>query len=134
MRSRPGWMIAAIALLVAGAMALYLRSDAAAACDSDEALGQVYALLRDRFHLQSVFLNDIRAVSGGYFGDRRDCSAEVTEIRGNVAASSMPWRAVRYRIVRQHPAPSAVVSVELGGDRPLAPRRPSFWMRVLAYL
>ena len=113
---------------------MYLHRDAPPACNSDEALDHVYATLRDRFHLQSIFLNDIRTLSGGYFSNRYDCSAEVTEVRGNIAASGMPWRAVRYRIVHQDTAPYAAVTVELGGTVPLAPKRRTFWQRVLAYL
>jgi hypothetical protein len=117
-------------LLSAGAFAAHLHSKAPPACGSDEALGQVYAALRDRFHLESIFLNDIRTLSGGWFSAQYDCSAQVTEIRGNIAASGMPWRAVRYQIVRRKTAPYAGVTVSLGGSVPLAPKRPSFWQRV----
>lgn len=124
--------LAAAALLVGAGM--YLHRNAPPACTSDEALGLAYATLRDRFHLESVFLNDIRTLSGGYFSDHYDCSAEVTEIRGNIAASGMPWRAVRYQIAHQEAAPDTVVTVELGGGVPLAPKQKTFWQRVLAYL
>jgi hypothetical protein len=122
----------AAALLVGTGM--YLHRNAPPACTSDEALGRVYATLRDHFHLESVFLNDIRTLSGGFFSDHYDCSAEVTEIRGNIAASDMSWRAVRYRIARQETAPDAAVTVELGGSVPLAPKQRTLWQRVLAYL
>ena len=128
------WLVALTVVAVAGAVTLYLRSGAAPDCGSDAALGQVYAALRDRFHLESVFLNDIQARSGWYLSTRRDCSAEVTEIRGNVAVSGMPWRAVRYRIVYPDPAAPAAVTVELGGSVPLAPKPRTFWQRVLANL
>jgi len=128
-RAGVGWAVLAAAVIMGGAAA-YLRSDAAPACGSDAALGQVYAALRDRFRLESVFLNDIKTLSGGYFSGHRDCAAEVTEIRGNVAASGMAWRAVRYQIVRREAAPYADVTVSLGDSVPLAPERRSLWQRV----
>jgi hypothetical protein len=129
-RTRIVWAVFLGAAVFLGSAAAYLRSDAAPACGSDAALGQVYAVLRDRFHLDSVFLNDIKPLAGGYFSDRRNCAAEVTEIRGNVAASGMAWRAVRYRIVRRETAPYADVTVSLGDNVPLAPERRSFWQRL----
>ena len=129
MRAGVVWSGVAAAVVVGG-IAAYLRAGAAPACGSDAALGQVYAALHDRFHLESIYLNDIRTVSGGWFSGRYDCSAEVTEIRGNIAASGMPWRAVRYQIVRRETAPYADVTVSLGGSVPLAPERKSFWQRV----
>ena len=129
-----GWLVLLTVVSVAGVLTAYLRSTAAPDCASDVALGQVYAALRDRFHLQSVFLNDIKEHAGWYLSDRRDCSAEVSEIRGNVAASGMDWREVRYRIVARDGAPDAAVSVELGGRVPLAPKSRTFWQRMLANL
>ena len=133
LRARAWFVVLAVAA-IAGASTAYLRSGAAPDCGSDAVLGQVYAELRDRFHLESVFLNDIEARSGWYFSGRRDCSAEVTEIRGNVAASGMPWREVRYRIVYQDVAPYAAVTVVLGGNVPLAPKPRTLWQRMLADL
>lgn len=133
LRSRLMWCVV-LAVLAGSATAAYLHRNAPPGCGSDTALGQVYAALRDRFHMESVFLNDIRTVSGGWFSDHDECSAEVTEIRGNVAASGMPWRRVRYQIAHLEAAPYAAVTVALGGSVPLAPKAPTFWQRVWAYL
>ena len=131
---RAGVALSVVAVaVVVGGVAAHLRASAAPACSSNAALGQVYAALRDRFHLESVFLNDIRTLSGGWFSSRYDCSAEVTEIRGNVTASGLPWRAVRYQIVRRETSPYADVTVSVGGNVPLAPGRRSLWQRLFGW-
>ena len=97
-------------------------------------MDRVSAILRNDFHLDSLLMNNVRTVSGGYFSDSRDCSAEVTQIRGNVDASGMPWRAVRYQVVDRDKPRRPTITVELGGSVPLAAKVPSLWKRVLAYL
>jgi hypothetical protein len=123
--------VAAFALL--GAIALYVRSNAPPNCGSEQALDRVSEILRDDFHLDSILMNNITTISGGFLSDRHDCSAEVTEIRGGVNASAMPWQEIRYRIVQQNKSRPPVVTVELGGNVPLAQPTPSLWKRLLAY-
>jgi len=113
---------------------LFLRGNASPGCDSEPALHRVTDVLRDQFHLDGVFVNNVRTVSGGLFSDRRECSAEVAVIRGNVNASDMPWREIGYRIDRQATSDDPAITVTLGGDVPLAKPVPSLWERLLAYL
>ena len=124
----------AVILAFAGAGGLYLRSHAAAACDSEPVVREVTDSLRVQFHLDGVFINNIRTLSGGMFGDRHECSAEVASIRGNVNASDMLWREIRYRIDRRENADGPDVAVTLGGDVPLAKPEGSMWERLLAHL
>ena len=124
------WIVVAAFAVLAGVV-LYIHKSAAAECDSEPALGRVYAILRDQFHLDSIFLNDVKTVSGGYFSDSQDCSAEVTEIKGNVTMVDMPWREITYRVGGHEDSPD--VTVTLGGSVPLAPEPPSRWTRLLAH-
>ena len=112
----------------AGGSALYLHGDAPPGCDSEPALRKVTDILREQFHLDGVFVNNVSTVSGGWFSDRHECSAEVAAIRGNVNASDMAWREIRYQIDRQ------AITVTLGGDVPLAKPALSLWERLLARL
>ena len=121
-------------LVLAGAAWWYADSTAPADCGSDPALHDVTRVLRDRYHLDGVFVNNIRTEAGGWFSDRRECSAEVAEIRGNVNAADMPWREVRYRIVRAAESEEPEVTVVLGGAVPLAKPTGSWWERLLAWL
>lgn len=123
-----------VAAAAAGGLALYVHRDAPPACDSEQALHGVSDILRDQFHLDSLFVNNIATVSGGWFSDRHECSAEVASIRGNVDASAMPWRSIQYQIDRRDKSRRAVISVRLGGDVPLAKPQPSLWERLLARL
>jgi hypothetical protein len=124
--------LASVALL--GAAGFYAARDAAPACDSEPALHAVTDILRDRFQLDGIFLNNIGTVSGGFFGGRRECSAEVASIRGNVNASDMTWRSIQYQIDQPGKSERPIFSVQLGGDVPLAKQTPSFWERLLAHL
>jgi hypothetical protein len=126
--------IGLVALALLGAVGFYAHERASPACDSEQAMDRVSAILRNDFHLDSLLMTNVRTVSGGYFSDRHDCSAEVTQIRGNVDASGMPWRAIRYRIVHPDQSQRPAITVELGGSVPLAAKRPSLWKRLLAYL
>jgi hypothetical protein len=128
-------VIVGVAVLAAlSAVAAYVHSNAPPACNSEAAEAMVYDKLHNQFHLDSVFLNNIRTLAGGYFGDSQDCSAEVTEIRGNIDASQMPWREIRYRIERQDAAPGFAIAMTVGGNVPLAEPPPSFWTRLLGRL
>jgi hypothetical protein len=117
-----------------GAAVLYNHRDAPLTCDSEQALNLVSEVLRDEYHLDSTLINGIRTVSGGFFSHSHQCSAEVTQIRGNVNASDMPWRKVRYQIVRREKSVDSGITVSLGGAVPLAEPPPSLWTRLLAYL
>ena len=118
----------------AGAVGLYEYKDAAATCDNKQVMSKVYEILRDEFHIESIFINDIRTISGGLFSDAHLCSAEFAPIRGNVNASDMPWREVRYQIKRQEESEHISVTVKLGGDVPLARPTPSLWSRLFTFL
>jgi len=126
--------LAAGLAIVLGAVALYAYKGAPPSCESEQALNQVDAALRDNYHLDSIFLNNIRTLSGGVFSTRHECSAEVAAIRGNVNASDMPWRELRYRIEESGTSATPIVSVTLGGDVPLAAPAPTLWARLLGYL
>lgn len=134
MAVRMALTIGCVAVAVLGSTALYAHRGAAPACDSDQAQGQVFRILRDQFHLEGVFLHDFRTMSGGFFSHSRDCVAEVAEIRGNVNAADMRWRQVRYQIA--HPARSETfaVTVDLGGAVPFVqPSKQTLWARLLAH-
>ncbi len=120
--------IVCVAVAALAGVALYAHEDAAAACDSDPAQGQVYRVLQEQFHLQSVFLHDFTTLSGGYFSTVRECVAEVAEIRGNVDASGMNWRRIRFRVARSDNKEHPDVTVELGDAAPFVPPpEPTFW-------
>jgi hypothetical protein len=126
--------VGCVVVAALGGAALYARRAAAPACDSDKAQGEVYRVLHDQSHLDSIFLHDFMPVSGGFFSNTRDCEAEVAEIRGNVSAADMPWRQVHYRIVRSDDAEHPVVTVDLGSTTAFVatPER-SLWARLLAH-
>ncbi len=125
--------VAVATLASAGLALLYLHRTAAPACGSEPAMGKVYEVLRSEFHLDSILVNDVRTISGGFFSNGHNCAAEVTEIRGNINASNMPWREIRYRIVQQETPQRTVITVELGSYVALSPPAPSLWNRLLAY-
>jgi hypothetical protein len=132
--TRNMFSIGLVAVAAAGALGLYAHERASPACDSEQAMDRVSTILRNDFHLDSLLMNDVTSVSGGYFSDSRDCSAAVAQIRSNVDASSMAWRAIRYRVVYRDKSRHPVVTVELGGSVPLAAKVPSLWKRLLASL
>jgi hypothetical protein len=123
-------LVVGVSVAAAGA---YVYSAAAPTCGSDWTLDRVSDDLRANSHFDSVLMNGIKTESGGYLSGTQDCSAQVTEIRGNTSASDMTWRAVRYQVVRR-PNDDHAVTVELGLEMPLAPPAPSFWQRLLADL
>jgi len=127
--------IACVAAVGLGGAALYAHGSAAPACDSNATEGAVNRVLHDQFHLQGVFLHDFTTVSGGFFSDTQDCVAQVAEIRGNVDAGNMPWRAVRYKVTRSSDPESPVVTVDLGKQTPFVPPSgQTWWTRLLAHL
>src|ERR1700677_4129327 len=131
------WMVVSIGLAAfasLGAATLYADRNAPPTCTSERTLGSVSETLRDNFHLDSIIVNHIRTVSGGFFSNVHECSAEVTEIRSGENASGMTWREIRYQIVHRHKSQPFAVTLELGGYVPLAPETPSLWSRLLASL
>jgi hypothetical protein len=126
--------IGCVAVASIGAAALYVHSVAPPTCGSELALDRIAGILRDDFHLAAILTNNVRTESGWFFSDSHDCSAQVAEIRGDVDASAMSWRDIRYQIVHQDKPPSFGITVELGDHVPLEPKAPSLWMRMLAYL
>jgi hypothetical protein len=117
-----------------GAATLYVHRNAPPTCTSELTLDRVSELLRDNYHLDSIIVNHIRTVSGGFLSTIHDCAAEVTEIRGGEDASGMAWQEIRYRIVHQDESSLSAVTLALGDRVPLAPQTPSLWTRLLAYL
>jgi hypothetical protein len=126
--------IGLVAFASLGAATLYVHRNAPPTCTSDWTLGRVSEILRDNFHLDSIIMNHIATVSGGFFSDSHDCTAEVTKIRSGEDASGMAWQEIRYRIVHQDESRTSAVTLELGDHVPLAPQTPSLWARLLAYL
>lgn len=124
----------AVVLAAAGAVAWFLNSNAPPGCDNEPAMHKVTDLLRTQAHLDGVFVNNITNLSGGWFSDRRECSAQVALILGNVNASDLPWREIRYQIGRPVGSADPEVTITLGGAVPLAKPAPSLWERVMAWL
>jgi hypothetical protein len=126
--------IGCMVVAASGGAAMYAHRDAAPACDSDQVQGQVSRLLHDQFHLDSVFLHDFTATSGGYFGATRECIAEVAEIRGNVDAADMRWRHIRYRVAHSDIPDRPVVTVDLGGATAfVAAPKQTLWTRMFVH-
>lgn len=134
MASRLFASIGFAALASLAATAFYAHSRAAPRCDSEQALQRITDVLRDEFHLDSVFVNNITGISGGWFSTRRECTAQVTEIKGNVSASDLPWRGLHYSIAPGPTAERADIEVKLGSGEPLAAKRKSLWRRLLGSL
>ena len=99
MTARLALTLLCVAVVCVGGAAFYVHTGAAPACDSDRAQAQVSRVLRDRFNLQSVFLHDFTTLSGNYFSNSRECTAEIAQIEGNVDAANLKWRQIRYRVV-----------------------------------
>jgi hypothetical protein len=127
---RSALLVIAAAAVLAGAGALYAHGNAAPGCDSEAAQSRLYKILSAQFHLDSIFINNVTTTAGTWFSDRQTCSAEVVSIRGNVNASDMPWRSIRYSIERPAPPQPFKLSVQLGGSAPLAEPAPSLWSRL----
>jgi hypothetical protein len=89
--------------------------------------------LHDVLHRGGLLVNDIRIVSGGYFSDSHDCSAEVTQTSVYVDASYLRWREIPYGIADRDESRRAVVTMEVRGDAPLAGPPPLLWTSLLAH-
>jgi hypothetical protein len=72
--------IGVVAIAALAAVALYAHDRAAPECDEAPTQDRVAAVLRDQFHMESVYLNDVRDLSdglfSGLFADRRECAAQ----------------------------------------------------------
>ena len=132
--ARMALSIGLVAVASLGAATIYEHRNAAPACTNEWTLGRISEILRDKFHLDSIIVNDIRTVSGGFFGSSHDCTAEVAEIRSGEDAASMVWQEIRYRIVHQDGSEPSAITLELAGRVPLAPQPRSVWTRLLAHL
>jgi hypothetical protein len=126
--------IGLVAFASLGATTFYAHRNAPPTCTSEWTLTRVSEVLRDNFRLDSIIVNHIRTVTGGFLSKSLDCAAEVAEIRGGEDASGMAWREIRYRIVHQNGSGPSIVTVELRDRVPLAPQSPSLWTRLLAHL
>jgi hypothetical protein len=123
-----------VALAALGIGTLYVRQVAPPGCRSEQSLDRLSAVLRNKFHLDGILVNDVETVSGWYLSNRHDCAAEVAQIRGNIDAGGMPWHAIHYQVVQQDDVRGPAVTVEMGDTVPLAERIPSFWKRLVTYL
>jgi hypothetical protein len=123
-----------VVIALAGAAELYMHEAAAPTCDSAEAQDKLYAVLLNEFRMHNIFVNNVLTTTGGWFDTAQACSAQVTEIRGNVSASAMPWQGVQFSIQRPHLSQPFTMTVTLGGNEPLAAPNPSLWARLLAHL
>jgi hypothetical protein len=124
--------VALVLALAAAASQYYTSRWAAPDCTSEDVMHRMGTALREHDQLDSIFVNNIRAVSGNWFSATRDCAAEVTSIRGDVAAANLPWREVRYRIEAGDGEGKDTVAVTLGGAVPLAAPEPTWWESFLA--
>lgn len=122
--------VTAAALL--GVMVWNLRRDTPPSCTSEEALNGAYAALHDRYQLDSIFLNNIRTIDGGWFSRQFECSAEVATIRGNEDLVRLQWRSVHYTVMHVEGVPNFAVLADLGGPTPFVRKKPSFWERLIA--
>lgn len=129
---RVGILVVIVAL--AGAAELFMHEVAAPTCDSSEAQAKLYDVLLNEFRMHNIFVNNVTTTTGGWFNTTQACSAQVTEIRGNVSASDMPWQGVQFNIRRPNLAQPFAMKVTLDGAEPLAAPNPSLWARLLAYL
>lgn len=117
--------------VIGGGTVWYLHRGTPPGCTSEAALNRVYDVLHKTYQLDSIYLNNIRPVSGGYFSDHHACSAEVATIRGNQKVEDLPWHAVRFTIAPQDGDTGPAVAVTLGGPTPFVRQKPSFWERLL---
>ena len=118
MSSRAIKSIGLVAVVAIVAVGVYAYSAAAPACDSEQVLNRTTDALRSQFNLDSVFINNIQDVSGTIFSDRRECRAQVTQIRSNISPTAMTWRQLRYWITPGVDPEIADIRLDLGADEP----------------
>ena len=134
MTARVSLILGFVILAALGGIGAYMHRIAAPGCDTDRVLDRVSDELRANSHFDSVLLHSVTTQTGGFFSATQECSAQVTEIRGNASISDLPWRAVHYRVARPVRSGPVIVTVALGDQEPLAPEPPSFWQRLWGYL
>ena len=122
-------VVTAVAIVAVGG---YFYFAAAPSCDSDKVQARTSDLLRSQFSLDSVFFNNIQEVSGNIFSifsDRRECTAQVTQIKGNTSPTSMSWRQLRYSIAPGTDPELPDIKIDLGPSGPFVPPPLTLWQR-----
>jgi hypothetical protein len=120
-------LTAAAAIVAVGG---YFYFAAAPSCDGDHVQGRASELLRSQFNMDSIFFNNIQEVSGNIFSDRRDCTAQVTQIKGNTSPTSMNWRQLRYSVAQGTAPELPDIKIDLGPSGPYVPPPPTLWERI----
>jgi hypothetical protein len=120
-------VVAAVAIVAVGG---YFYFAAAPSCTSNQVQGRTSELLRSQFNLDSVFFNNIQEVSGNIFSDRRECTAQVTQIKGNASPTAMSWRQLRYSIAPGTDPDLPDIKADLGPSGPYVPPPVTLWERI----
>ena len=120
-------VVTAVAIVAVGA---YFYFAAAPSCDSDKVQARTSDLLRSQFSLDSVFFNNIQEVSGNIFSDRRECTAQITQIKGNTSPTAMSWRQLRYSIAPGTDPDLPDIKADLGPSGPYVPPPVTLWERI----
>lgn len=120
-------LTAAAAIVAVGG---YFYFAAAPSCSSDRAQDRASALLRSQFNMDSIFFNNIQEVSGNIFSDHRECTAQVTQIKGNTSPTTMSWRQLRYSIAPGTKPELPEVKIDLGSSGPFVPPPLTLWQRI----
>jgi hypothetical protein len=120
-------VVAAVAIVAVGG---YFYFAAAPSCDSNQVQGRASALLRSQFNLDSIFFNNIQEVSGNIFSDRRECTAQITQIKGNTSPTAMSWRQLRYSIAPGTDPDLPDIKADLGPSGPYVPPPVTLWERI----
>ena len=120
-------VVAAVAIVAVGG---YFYFAAAPYCDSNQVQGRASALLRSQFNLDSIFFNNIQEVSGNIFSDRRECTAQITQIKGNTSPTAMSWRQLRYSIAPGTDPDLPDIKADLGPSGPYVPPPVTLWERI----
>ena len=123
-------LIGVVAVVAIVAVGGYFYSAAAPSCGSNRVQGRTSELLRSQFNLDSVFFNNIQDVSGNIFSDRRECTAQVTQIKGNTSPTSMSWRQLHYTIAPGTGPDLPDIKLDLGPSGPYVPPPPTLWERI----
>ena len=120
-------LTAAVAIVAVGG---YFYFAAAPSCDSNQVQGRASELLRGQFNMDSIFFNNIQEVSGNIFSDRRECTAQITQIKGNTSPTAMSWRQLRYTIAPGTEPELPDIKLELGTSGPFVPQPLTLWERI----
>jgi hypothetical protein len=120
-------LVAVVAIVAVGG---YFYFAAAPSCISNQVQRRASELLRSQFNMDSIFFNDIQEVSGNAFSDRRECTAQVAQIKGNTSPIAMSWRQLRYSIAPGTEPERPDIKVELGASGPYVPPSPTLWERI----